>query len=354
MASGDLALAVRRNVTTLVSHLLKIDEELLSPDAGLADFGFDSIALKEFGVRLSDDYGVSVSPAVFFARGTIAAVAQYLAETYPAETTARHAAAAPAPAAMEPTAAPTPVAPVAASPTQVSAIAVIGMSGRFPGSPDLATFWRNLEAETDLVGKLPEGRTLASQGPYDRDALRGGFLDRVDTFDAAFFRISPREACFLDPQHRLAIESVWHCVEDAGLRMGTLAGKPVGVFFGPQVNEYGAIIPDRDVARAQIALGNISTMLPNRISYLFDLRGPSEAVDTACSSSLVAVHRGVPRAAVGRVRHGVGGRRQPGADGGKHHQHRRAGRASRRTAAATASTRAPTVTSRARASASCC
>jgi len=86
---------------------------------------------------------------------------------------------------------------------------------------------------------------------------------------------------------------VWHCVEDAGLKIGTLAGKPVGVFFGAQVNEYGAIVPDRDVARAQIALGNIATMLPNRISYLFDLRGPSEAVDTACSSSMVAVHRAV-------------------------------------------------------------
>ncbi len=86
---------------------------------------------------------------------------------------------------------------------------------------------------------------------------------------------------------------MWHCVEDAGLKIGALGGKPVGVFFGAQVNEYGAIIPDRDIARAQIALGNIATMLPNRISYLFDLRGPSEAVDTACSSSMVAVHRAI-------------------------------------------------------------
>ena len=106
-ANGDLAATVRRNITVLVSRLLKIDEELLAPDAGLADFGFDSIALKEFAVRLSDEYGVSISPAVFFARGTIDAVAQYLAETHPAETTARHAAAeasTPVPAAIKPAA----------------------------------------------------------------------------------------------------------------------------------------------------------------------------------------------------------------------------------------------------------
>jgi acyl transferase domain-containing protein/thioesterase domain-containing protein len=296
-AGEDLVPAIRRNLTAMISRLLKIDEELLAPEAGLADFGFDSIALKEFGANLSDEYGVSISPAVFFARGTIDALSQYLAETYPTEAAARHA----APAAAAPSAAPAmpaviPAAAIARPPgpsVDTGAIAVIGMSGRFPGSPDLAAFWRNLEAETDLVGKLPEGRTLASQTPYDSDSLRGGFLDRIDTFDAGFFRISPREACFLDPQHRLAIETVWHCVEDAGLKIGTMAGKPVGVFFGAQVNEYGAIIPDRDIARAQIALGNIATMLPNRISYLFDLRGPSEAVDTACSSSMVAVHRAI-------------------------------------------------------------
>jgi acyl transferase domain-containing protein/thioesterase domain-containing protein/SAM-dependent methyltransferase len=297
--AADLVPGLRRDITKLISGLLKIDEDLLAPDAGLADFGFDSIALKEFASTLSTEYGVAISPAVFFARGTIDALARYLAETYPAECAGRHAAAmaaAPSPVdAGQVAAAPSPAPgpPMAAAGAEPDAIAVIGMSGRFPGSPDLAAFWRHLEAETDLVGKLPEGRMLASQAPYDREALRGGFLDRVDTFDAAFFRISPREACFLDPQHRLAIEAVWHCVEDAGLKMSALAGKPVGIFFGPQVNEYGAIIPDRDVARAQIALGNIATMLPNRISYLFDLRGPSEAIDTACSSSLVAVHRAI-------------------------------------------------------------
>ncbi|MGE0415883.1 MAG: SDR family NAD(P)-dependent oxidoreductase, partial [Acetobacteraceae bacterium] len=286
---------VRRHLTAMISRQMKIDEDLLDPGAGLAEFGFDSIALKEFSVRLGDDYGITVSPAVFFARGTIDALASYLLETHATEVAARHSPSTPPGPVELPDGVPATVAPIAlSSPTlPADAVAVIGVSGRFPGSDDLTAFWRHLEAGTDLVGPLPEGRDLAAQRPYDRTALRGGFLDRIDLFDASFFRISPREACFLDPQHRLAIEAVWHCVEDAGLRMSALAGRPIGVFFGPQINEYGAIIPDRDAARAQIALGNIATMLPNRISYLFDLRGPSEAIDTACSSSLVAVHRAV-------------------------------------------------------------
>ena len=329
--TAGLSDSVRRHLTALVSKQMKIDEDLLVSDTGLAEFGFDSIALKELGVRLGDAYGITVSPAVFFAHGTIDALAAYLAQTYPTEVTAKHAtllrqrpgtgepaglahglppvmAAADPPSTTFMTAhnegvdggpapipAPTQRAPhpTTADIAAIAAIAVIGISGRFPGSPDLDAFWHHLTEGTDLVGPLPDGRELASRTGYDRDALVGGFLDRIDTFDAPFFRISPREACFLDPQHRLAIEAVWHCVEDAGLTMSSLAGRPVGVFFGPQINEYGAIIPDRDTARAQIALGNIATMLPNRISYLFDLRGPSEAIDTACSSSLVAVHRAV-------------------------------------------------------------
>ncbi|WGF87503.1 SDR family NAD(P)-dependent oxidoreductase [Marinivivus vitaminiproducens] len=291
--AGERVNAVRQELTGLIAGLLKLDAGRLAPGAGLADFGFDSIALKEFAVRIGETYDIAISPAVFFARGTIDALADHLAATYPDAVARRHA----KEAAVE-----TPV-PVQAQEEprghadrprrRDDAIAVIGMSGRFPGSSDLGAFWRHLEAGSDLVSGLPQGRELAAQAPYDRDAIRGGFLDTIDRFDAAFFRISPREACFLDPQHRLAIEAVWHCVEDAGVRMSDLVGKPVGVFFGPQVNEYGAIVPDRDVARAQIALGNIATMLPNRVSYLFDLRGPSEAVDTACSSSLVAVHRAI-------------------------------------------------------------
>ncbi|ATQ70575.1 hypothetical protein CQW49_21485 (plasmid) [Methylosinus trichosporium OB3b] len=280
--AGDAREAIRRQLTATVAELMKIDASRIGGGVGLADYGFDSIALKNFAARIGADYGVTLSPAVFFSRGTIDALADHLVETEPKAVAARHGGAAPEPEPERVAAA--PIAPSRAP------IAVIGMSGRFPGSPDLGAFWRNLEQGVDLVGPLPEGRRLAGG---DAARIVGGFLEEVDRFDAAFFKISPREASFLDPQHRLAIEEVWRCAEDAGVRMSALEGRSVGVFFGQQVNEYGALAQNRDAARAQLALGNIATMLPNRISFLFDLRGPSEAIDTACSSSLVAVHRAV-------------------------------------------------------------
>ncbi|MCB1769168.1 MAG: 6-methylsalicylic acid synthase, partial [Candidatus Competibacteraceae bacterium] len=110
-------------------------------------------------------------------------------------------------------------------------------------------------------------------------------------FDAALFGISPREAVFMDPQHRLFLETVWATVENAGYRPGALAGRDIGVFVGCQLQEYLGLIGDAGEAKAQAVLGNTPTMLANRVSFLFDWRGPSQTIDTACSSALVAVHR---------------------------------------------------------------
>jgi|GEM_PF-2048095 acyl transferase domain-containing protein/NADPH:quinone reductase-like Zn-dependent oxidoreductase/thioesterase domain-containing protein/SAM-dependent methyltransferase len=288
-----LVQAVEGELIGLVSTLLKIDRERIEPEAGLAEFGFDSIALKDFAQVLGRAYGVSITPAVFFAHGTIAALARHLLSEHGSAIAARHVAEETpklvAAAARDVLPAPNPAGP--------GGIAIIGMAGRFPGSPDLDTFWRHLEAGDDLVGPWPEERW--SWQPAGRAAiadgivLQGGFLAGVDRFDPGFFKMSPREAMHLDPQHRLALETAWHCVESAGLAMTDLAGQPIGVFFGQQVNDYASLMPSNAPARAQIALGNIAALLPNRISWQFDFRGPSEAIDTACSSALVAVHRAV-------------------------------------------------------------
>ncbi len=293
----DLLPAIRRRLTSMVSRLLKIDQSRLGPGVGFGDFGFDSIALKDFAVEIGRAYGVVVTPAVFFAHGTIGALAQHLLTEHGA-VVARVESPEPrtteAPRAPDPTPSPSdgPRA-IAASSAAERAVAIIGMAGRLPQSPDLDALWRHLAAGDDLVSEVPRDRwARASQGDGVA-SQRGGFIDDVDRFDAAFFHIAPREAVFMDPQHRLAIETAWHCVEDAGVRMSDLAGRPIGVFFAQQVNEYGKLMADQAGAEAQIALGNIATMLPNRISYLFDLQGPSEAIDTACSGALVAVHRAV-------------------------------------------------------------
>ncbi len=278
-------------LVAMVAALMKLPAERLPVDANLADFGFDSIALKDFAVQISERWGVTVSPAAFFAHGTITRLADYLA--------AEHGigGAAPPAAAPPPTIVPPSVTAPAAAPAPQErrlsgddrAIAIIGMAGRFPGAPDVDAFWRHLESGHDLVGAMPEDRVTIT----GRRGGRGGYLDGVDRFDNAFFGISVRDAQLMDPQHRLVVEATWNAFESAGIDVTGLAGRRVGVFFASQVNEYAALVPFDETARAQMALGNIAALLPNRISWLFDLRGPSEAVDTACSGSLVAVHRAV-------------------------------------------------------------
>ncbi len=172
------------------------------------------------------------------------------------------------------------------------------MAGRLPGSPDLETFWDHLAAGRDLVEEIPAERWdwRAVQGdPREGEFSRsrwGGFTPDVDRFDAAFFGISPREAELMDPQQRLLLEVVWTALEDAGLRPSELAGRRVGVFVGVTNSDYVQV--QRAAGRGtdpHTITGAALSVIPNRVSYLLDLRGPSIAVDTACSSSLTAIQQ---------------------------------------------------------------
>jgi acyl transferase domain-containing protein len=119
----------------------------------------------------------------------------------------------------------------------------------------------------------------------------GGFLSQVDGFDANFFGISPREAVLMDPQQRLLLEVAWETIEDAGITREQLAGSKTGVFVGIATNDYSRIHAGYSHHPQGYDLtGNCTNIAAGRLSYLFNLKGPSLAVDTACSSSLVAVH----------------------------------------------------------------
>ena len=121
-------------------------------------------------------------------------------------------------------------------------------------------------------------------------ARRGGFLDNIDQFDPDFFGISPREAAHIDPQQRLLLETAHEAIEDAGERWEDPALRKTGVFVGVFIHDYQHIqFADRELLGAHTGTGSAMSLAANRISYAFDLHGPSIAVDTACSSSLVAV-----------------------------------------------------------------
>ena len=176
-------------------------------------------------------------------------------------------------------------------------IAIIGMACRFPQADGPAAFWQLLRNGVDAVVEVPPDRwdveTFYSPTPSTPRKMVtrwGGFLEQVDRFDAAFFRISPREAERMDPQQRLLLETAWEALEDAGQVPKQLAGKPVSVFVGLSSNDYGRLQADPNMSDAYMPTGNAGSIAANRISFFFDLQGPSATVDTACSSALVGVH----------------------------------------------------------------
>ena len=119
----------------------------------------------------------------------------------------------------------------------------------------------------------------------------GGFLEQVDAFDPQFFGISPREAETMDPQQRLLLEVSWESLENAGIAPELMAGSLTGVFIGMSSSDYSQLRSQQNlVPDAYLGTGNAHSIGANRLSYLFDFRGPSLSVDTACSSSLVAIH----------------------------------------------------------------
>jgi len=178
-------------------------------------------------------------------------------------------------------------------------IAIIGMGCRFPGADSPAALWRLLRDGTNVIRDVPPDR-WAIDDYYDPDPTAvgkmytrvGGFIDRVDGFDAEFFGIAPREAVSMDPQQRLLLEVAWEALENAGLPAADLAGSATGVFLGILSNDYYHLqmLAGSDTIDAYTGTGNTASIAAGRLSYLLGLEGPNLALDTACSSSLVAVH----------------------------------------------------------------
>lgn len=177
-------------------------------------------------------------------------------------------------------------------------IAIIGMSGRFPGADNLDAFWELLSQGRSAVSEVPQTRWDVERY-YDPDPKRldkthsrwGGFLEDADKFDPLFFNISGMEAEVMDPQQRLFLEESWAALEQAGYANDSMSGRACGVYVGAAPRDYLNLIEDKGVpASAQVFWGNTGSILASRISYLLNLKGPAITVDTACSSSLVAVH----------------------------------------------------------------
>ena len=276
---------------------------------GLATIGLDetffelggtSLKLMQVLAQLSEHFGKSLTTVDLFQHPTVRSLAQFLDQETPAtvgETdtiqTAQHRAQRRRPQ------------------TRSTDIAVVGMAGRFPGARNLQAFWQNLcdgvesitffsDAELRAAGVPPE---LVSHPHYVKASP---ILDDVETFDAEFFGINPREAELLDPQQRLLLECAWESLENAGYNPLTYGGA-IAIYAGASMNTYllNQVYPNRDrldpheslevltlgsLGGFNLTVANDKDYLTTRVSYKLNLRGPSVNVQTACSTSLVAVH----------------------------------------------------------------
>nr|WP_020406515.1 type I polyketide synthase [Hahella ganghwensis] len=183
-------------------------------------------------------------------------------------------------------------------------VVVVGMACKFPGDvTDPEAFWDLLINGKDAITEVPPER-WDNEVFYDaRPAVPGkvstkwaGFVDGIDLFDPALFGVSAAEAPEIDPQQRMLLETSWRLIENAGWQKQQLAGSDTGVFIGVSTNDYLymkiKLSPGMNSFNAYSGLGNANSVAANRISFFYDLKGPSMAVDTACSSSMTAFYLG--------------------------------------------------------------
>ena len=301
-----------------LSHLLNIDRRQLSARTAFHEIGVDSLAVRQLLERLQAVFG-EIPAEAFFTHKTIGALAGFLAARMPERP------AAPVTARQD--------TEVAAPPGEAGgippgeAVAVVGVSGRYPKAHTLREFWTNLEFARDCVVEIPKER-WDHRDYGSRNAVRGkgegmyckwgGFLPDVDRFDADFFGISPLEAKHMDPQERLFLETAAACLEDAGYSRERLhdptaadGRASVGVFVGATFNNY-QLHQAEGYREGHFAPVNSQLYsIANRVSYLYNLRGPSLSVDTACSSSLLAVHLACESVRSGECGHGPRRRGEP-------------------------------------------
>lgn len=252
-------------ITDFIQSWLDLEE--VKPDDKLKDLGLESIGFIELSSHLKTEHKIDNNPSWFFSAESIEDISTYLLNQISDSSSKQRIIS-----------------------KDHSAVAIIGMSCRFPGVNNPNQFWEAIKTNKDLITSIPKNRSTLSSKPYPSN--KGGFIDGIENFDASFFGISPIEAEQMDPQQRITLESVYAAIEDAGIRPADIKGKEVGVFIGVSGSDYTHLLRDlgKEELNAHFTTGGATALLANRISYFFDLRGASQVIDTACSSSLVAVH----------------------------------------------------------------
>ena len=322
--TDDLQAKAEHYVKQRMAAVTKTRAESIASSASFEQCGMDSVLMLELHAALRVDfpelpktalfeYDTPTLMAKFLIRTDADAVRSCVGAATPTASQAapQPASSKPAPAAPNPPASAKPaqaIFPMPRAPASLfgrpadrgrddDAIAVIGMAGEFPGSPDLAQFWANLRDGRDCLTRIPRDRGFASALNRNRSrsgrmiADKGGFIEGVDLFDPKLFRMSQTEADKADPQVRVLLRTAWRAVEDASYTADSLSHMRVGVFTGAMNEDFTWIASELQARAAEyLGPGSVSSELSNRLSFLMNFCGPSITVSTACSASLSAVH----------------------------------------------------------------
>ncbi|WP_025720840.1 SDR family NAD(P)-dependent oxidoreductase, partial [Paenibacillus sp. 1-18] len=310
---------------TLLSTVIKLPTESIDANAPMDRYGIDSILVMQLTNELEKTFG-SLPKTLFFEYQNLRSLTGYFLESCRGrlidvlEAKEKHTTPDAGPKvsikAVEPLVSisanrrrswllPTGTQPQPHLEKKALDVAVIGVSGRYPGALGIREFWKNLRNGKDCITEIPKERWDHSlyfnenRGkPGKTYSKWGGFIDGVDWFDPLFFNISPREAETMDPQERLFLECVYETIEDAGYTRETLCADRelggmegnVGVYVGVMYHEYQLYGAQEQAKGRMIGLFGNASAVANRVSYFCNFQGPSIAVDTMCSSSLTSIH----------------------------------------------------------------
>ncbi|VXD25132.1 amino acid adenylation domain-containing protein [Planktothrix paucivesiculata] len=295
---------LQQDLRKIVAQVLKLENISLDVNSNIGEYGYNSLRFTSLSVALNKTYNIKTNPTIFYQHSTISKIAKYLKDNFPESLTQYYQQHLKKLSSdSEPPRQENQVLPVFDSkptPSRVDdPIAIVGIGGILPGGNTLTAFWESLLQGKDAIRELPQDRP---DGDYYRQKMQeigikqvlGGFIDNVDKFDASFFGLSPREAELIDPRQRLLLQTVWEAIEDSGHKPSDFAAQEMGVFIGATGADYWELQQQRNQQIEGYTLSGYSTsIIANRISYLFNFKGPSFVVDTACSSSLMAVHRAI-------------------------------------------------------------
>ncbi|TQV86000.1 SDR family NAD(P)-dependent oxidoreductase [Aliikangiella coralliicola] len=330
--TSKLSKEILQEVRLQTAEHLKLRPNQLDDTADWAVFGFDSILLSSFVNRFNTHFDLNLMPTVMFEATNMELFSQYLANKHgdemakklalngnkkPADKRAKSSRKMPDPGKQKESSSQQP------DPLKISAfaqgfkksykssirysdkdIAIVGMSCRIAGATNPDEFWEMLDQGKDMISEIPSDRW--DWRDYPGVSKWGSFIDDVDKFDSLFFGISPAEAMYMNPEQRLMMQYVWECVENAGCGGDDIKGNSTGLFIGCGPSGYSSLLHGLPI-EAYSATGTVSSVGPNRISYLMDWHGPSNPIDTACSSALVALHRAVEVIRSGQCEQAIAG-----------------------------------------------